>query len=172
MTNAPFHVLHVDSMWNGQPAPQRAASVALRLDPRALWVHVEAPFHADPPPAQAPGRCPALWEYEVVELFIAGPKTRYLEIELGPHGHYLVLQLSDIRCVITDELHIDFDVDRQSNRWTGAARIPREWLPSGPHRYNAFAIHGQGKARQYLAAHPTGGDRPDFHRLEACQPHP
>jgi len=31
---------------------------------------------------------------------------------------------------------------------------------------NAYAIHGQGSERRYLAAHAVRGAAPDFHRLE------
>ena len=31
-----------------------------------------------------------LWDYEVVELFLLNSDTEeYLELEFGPHGHYL-----------------------------------------------------------------------------------
>jgi hypothetical protein len=44
--------------------------------------------------------------------------------------------------------------------------LDRALLPPPPHRINAYAIHGQGTARRYLALHPVLGDEPDFHRLE------
>jgi hypothetical protein len=39
-------------------------------------------------------------------------------------------------------------------------------VPEGPWRFNAYAIHGVGAARRYLAHFPVPGPRPDFHRLE------
>jgi hypothetical protein len=48
----------------------------------------------------------------------------------------------------------------------GAAWIPRAWLPRGADRVNAYAIHGRGPSRRYLAAFPVPGDQPDFHRLD------
>ncbi len=48
--------------------------------------------------------------------------------------------------------------------------MPRSWLPPGPHRVNAYAIHGVGAARRYLAWAPSEGEGPDFHRLEAFRP--
>ena len=56
---------------------------------------------------------------------------------------------------------------REGGRWRGHARIPKAWLPPGCDRVNAFAIHGQGDDRRHLAWRPAGGEKPDFHRLEA-----
>jgi hypothetical protein len=99
--------------WDGLPLPAEEV-VILQLEATAdgLQLTVDAPFAGDPPPAHPPGSTPALWEHEVVELFVAdaaevtrweasgadpaaGPP--YCEIELGPHGHYLVLQLDAVR---------------------------------------------------------------------------
>lgn len=51
-------------------------------------------------------------------------------------------------------------------RWVAQVRLPVAWLPSGCDRLNAYAIHGVGAARRYLAFRALGGERPDFHRLE------
>jgi hypothetical protein len=34
-----------------------------------------------------------LCNHDVVELFLLGKDERYLQPEIGPYGHYLVLQL-------------------------------------------------------------------------------
>jgi hypothetical protein len=50
--------------------------------------------------------------------------------------------------------------------------IARTWdgtLPP-PHRLNAFAMHGLGLRRRYLAMEPVPGEAPDFHRLEHFLP--
>jgi len=43
----------------------------------------------------------------------------------------------------------------------GAARA----IPSSPRTPNAFAIHGIGDERRFLAWVPVPGSAPDFHRL-------
>ena len=74
-----------------------------------LVVAVDAPFYNDPRPhpdsaahhlhhepthvTDGKGclNFEGLWKFEVVELFIKGRSDKYVEIEMGPHGHYLIL---------------------------------------------------------------------------------
>ncbi|MCK6504885.1 hypothetical protein L6R53_16055 [Myxococcota bacterium] len=163
---APPLLLRVDRTWDGQAAdPGEVATLALHDDGDALGVEVDAPFHGDPPPPAPPGPTWALWEHEVVELFVVGPGQRYLEVELGPHGHHLVLQLHGVRNVVARELPLDLRVTCAAGRWQARARLPRALLPPGPHLANAYAIHGRGAGRRYLAWTPVPGPAPDFHRL-------
>jgi hypothetical protein len=94
--------------------------------------------------------------------------VRYLELELSPHGHHLVLRLEGIRRPVEQGLTLDYSavIDRDSGRWQGIAIVPLEWLPAAPRRVNAFAIHGVGASRRFLAWSPLPGEEPDFH-----QPH-
>lgn len=160
------YVLEIDATWDGQMArPDEAVQLCVEIDGDDLVIDVDAPFHGDPPPAAPPGATDGLWNHEVVELFVAsevGPK--YLEIELGPHGHHLVLQLDGIRTVVARGLAIAFTSRIAGDRWTGQARVPRAWLPPSPHRVNAYAIHGEGEARRYLALAAVPGEKPDFHQ--------
>ncbi len=142
-----------------------------------LHIQIDAPFHNDPAPDHPPGSVDGLWNFEVVELFIAGPPQRdgaipYLEVELGPHGHYLVLQLSDIRKVATQGFPLEFDaeIDFKARRWRGRAQIPASYLPPLPHHLNVYAIHGTGSKRCYLAWQPVPGARPDFHQPRCFVP--
>lgn len=167
--------LVVARTWDGVPVgPDEAVQLRLRREGDALRVRVEAPFHGDPAPPGAPGPCDGLWNHEVVELFLAGSGPGYLEIELGPHGHHLVLQLAGVRRVQASALPLDYRVERtpQGTRWRATARVPAAWLPPGPLRGNAYAIHGLGTARRYLAASPVPGDAPDFHRPDCFAPLP
>ena len=51
---------------------------------------VEANFYNDAKPDAEPGYLMGLWDYEVVELFLLNSHTEeYLELEFGPHGHFL-----------------------------------------------------------------------------------
>ena len=159
--------LEVDSTWDGHPArPDECVNLTLSSTLAGLRVEVDAPFHGDPPPPGEPGPCWELWEHEVVELFVVERGTeRYTEIELGPHGHFLVLQLDGVRHPVATQLPIAYATHVSGDRWMGQARIPWSLLPPGPHAVNAYAIHGVGRARRYLAAFPVPGPSPDFHRI-------
>jgi hypothetical protein len=149
--------------------PDEAISLRLSGLPESLLLEIEAPFHGDPQPPNEVGSTPGLWDFEVAELFISGPGEDYTEIEVGPQGHYLALRLSGVRNPIEEGLPLHVETAITGSRWRGRVHIPREILPVGPHRINAYGIHGQGGARRYLAAFPTGGDVPDFHSLESFQ---
>jgi len=159
--------LEIGSTWDGQPiGADERASVTLRLDFAGLHLAIDAPFHGDPPPAGAPGPTWALWEHEVVEVFVLGERERYTEIEIGPHGHHLVLTLDGRRTITARELPLAVSVSHEAGRWRADARLAAEFLPRGPHRVNAYAIHGLGLDRRYLCWTPVPGPAPDFHRLE------
>jgi hypothetical protein len=129
-----------------------------------LFIEVHAPYHGDPAPPNPPGSCPGLWEYEVVECFLVGDDERYLEIELGPHGHYFLLSLSGPRRVEREGMEAIYTITRGSTRWAGRMELSRALLPGTIRSVNAFAIHGVGSGRRYLSFHPLPGDRPDFHQ--------
>ncbi len=137
-----------------------------------LVIKVWAPFYNDPPiPANASeGSMDKLWEYEVAEVFLLGSDDHYLEIELGPKGQYLLLQLHGYRNVTKYPLFIDYYKAKiEDNRWTGEAHIPGIYMPPDLHKFNAYAIHGTDPKRQYLSLFPTPYGKykdPDFHRLE------
>ena len=57
------------------------------------------------------------------------------------------------------------EVSREGGRWQAIVRFPAGWLPCGLRAANAYAIHGLGPARRFLAASPVPGDEPDFHQL-------
>jgi hypothetical protein len=163
--------LVVAHTWDGRPIPrEEQARLALGLDAETLRIEVDAPWHGDPPPDARPGPCMGLWEYEVVELFLLGDNDRYLEVELGPHGHHLVLELHGVRRVVRSGMRIEYTTARRGARWRGVASLPAAWVPAGLCAGNAYAIHGSGTARRHLACFPAPGSAPDFHRLEACRP--
>ena len=167
----PRYHLFIAQDWQGNPLPpERHAVLGLRLTARALLLTIDAPYHGDPPPPGPPGPTPRLWEHEVVELFLAGPgppdAVPYTEVELSPCGHYLVLQLQGIRRTVAEGMPVRTRCRIDGKRWRGVVRVPLRLLPQPPWRVNAFAIHGTGRSRRYLAAAPMPGTRPDFH-----QPH-
>lgn len=167
--------LRIQTTWDGEAAePSEVAEIRLETGAGGggPGVLVDAPFHGDPPPPGSPGSTPDLWHHEVVELFVAeatddASAVRYLEVELSPHGHYLVLRFEGVRRPVEEGLPLEYEarIDRAAARWTGEARIPPEWLPPGPLRVNACAMHGTGDDRRYLTSAPLPpGDAPDFHQ--------
>ena len=153
--------LPIQHTWDGHAlATNEVARVELELGDIEITLRVDAPFHDDPPPGRD-----ELWMHEVVELMLVGADDIYLEIELSPHGRHLVLFLNGVRIVTHRDVTLDFRAEIAANRWRGVARIPLGWLPAETRRVNAFAMHGTGPSRRYLAWKPTSGPRPDFHRL-------
>jgi hypothetical protein len=156
--------------WRGEPVPDTEhCALHASMNEARLVVQVRAPFHGDPPPAGPAGRFARLWEHEVVELFLLGEGERYTEVELGPHGHYLALALDGARRVVDDRIEVELETRIEGRLWSARAELPRAHLPHPITRANAYAIHGAGRGRRHLAAHPVPGETPDFHRL-ACFP--
>lgn len=174
----PVPRLDIGHTWDGHPLPEPLAERAwVSLESASsshLRLVVEAPLHGDPPPPGPAGPCWGLWEHEVVELFLLGDRDCYVEIEVGPHGHHLVLLLEGVRNIVARELPLDVVVRPVGGggRWRCEADVPRIWLPRGPLRANAYAIYGQGAARRYCAWSPVPGPAPDFHRLDLFPPLP
>lgn len=160
--------------WDNKPVTHDPVHLTLTSDPAGLHLAVAAPFFRSPPsPPLPPGPCPQLWDYEVVEAFFMNDKDQYLEVELCPHGHHLVLVLNGRRNIVQEQLALAYDCEIQGNGWRGRAVIPASYLPPSPTRFNAFAIHGDGDKRVYEALYPATSDEhsmPDFHRLEYFQP--
>lgn len=165
-------ILRTQHLWDGSPAAEsEVATVKLALHADHLQVSVSAPFHDDPRPDGPTGPRWRLWEHEVVELFLAfvpadAPPV-YTEIELGPHGHHLVLQLVGVRNPIARELPLAYVATRDGSQWHGEATVPLSLLPPGTPpswRVNVAAIHGPPSARRYLTAARLQAAEPDFHR--------
>ena len=156
--------LEIACTWDGVPlATSARTAVRLALADDRLRIDVDAPFAGDPAPP-GHGSVPGLWEHEVVELFVFGSEGRYTEIELGPHGHWLVLRFDGVRRRVDEGHAIAFAARIDGARWRGTAWIPIELLPALAVRCNAFRISGRGPERRYEAAVPVPGERPDFHR--------
>lgn len=167
--------LSIERTWDGGPADvSEHVRVTLHRVAGGLALDVDAPYHGDPPPPAKPGPCDRLWEHEVVELFLAGDGARdrvaYTEVELSPHGHYLVLRLLGVRNAVDFGLPLAVRAEIAGARWRGRAVVPLAYLPAGNLRANAYAAHGRGAGRRYLAAHAVPGPQPDFHQPERFAP--
>lgn len=162
----------IAATWDGAPVAQEEhIQLEAWLDESGLHLRVDAPYHSDPPPPGPVGPTPGLWDYEVVEFFLLGADSQhYTEVELGPHGHHLVLCLSGVRSPSVVGVPLDFVALIEGDRWVGRATLAPKYLPEGPYCANACAIHGSGRERRYLSAALLAGEQPDFHRLEAFPP--
>jgi hypothetical protein len=143
-----------------------AATFDLQSTDTHLLIRIVAEHYDDPAPAALPGRTERLWEHEVAELFIAGCNGHYVEIEVGPHGHFLAYAFSGVRVLADPRFPIEIQwLATSGASWAAEFRINRDQLPPRPWRVNAFAINGLGDKRQWLSAFempaPTG---PDFHQ--------
>lgn len=137
MIEEPRAQLLIDRTWDGRPLPP-AEWVHLDLTATAegLRIAVDAPFAGEPPPPHPPGPTPGLWEYEVVELFLADADTvcawitaganpssgpAYSEIELGPYGHHLVLTFGAVRRPLAVGLPITYEGSPEAMALAAAA---------------------------------------------------
>ena len=155
--------LEIQHTWDGiAVGVDEVVAMTMELGHSELTLRIDAPFHGDPPPDGDD-----LWMFEVVELMLVGADVAYLEVELSPHGQYLVLCLHGERHVVERGAVLEYDATIQGARWQGVAHLPIGWLPVETSRLNAFAMHGRNQERRHLAWKPTGGPRPDFHRLKA-----
>jgi hypothetical protein len=158
--------LAIERRWDGGPS-ESGARGALELwlagDFLALRAELRQPG-APRVPAAPPGtRVEGLWEYDVVECFLAGAGGRYLEVELGAAGHFLVLSFRARR--IRSDAHSALRTRVEHGRapggaWWAALRLPLALVPPGVRALDAFAIAGG----ELLANRPLPGPFPDFHQ--------
>ncbi|KAK6043063.1 hypothetical protein COOONC_19432 [Cooperia oncophora] len=97
-------------------------------------------YNNPPAPNHTAGATPQLYNYEVLEIFMANNKDQYVEIELGPHQQWL--------CLLLDGERKSFNEDVS--------------------RINAYEIHNENDTTVYEAMNPTPYGKykgPDFHRL-------
>ena len=157
----------IERTWAGEPLE---VSATVYVD--FYGVRVDAPFFGQDVRPEGHGRHPRLWEHEVVEVFLAEGRddtSPYIEIEVGPFGHWLVLGFTGYRrAVPLDEVVVGYDAVIEGDRWRGHLKLESTWwhevLERSRHG-NAFAIH-QLSTRRYCAAFgPDEGRPPDFHHL-------
>ncbi|VDP02273.1 unnamed protein product [Soboliphyme baturini] len=176
----------IDKNWRGEPVDHEPFHVHLewffqrlkgRPHKRVVKAFVEGPLFDDPAePDDLGGVCHNLYDYECVELFFANGKNQYLEIEIGPHGHWLVLLFKERRVPLhlNDDLELEVQNVFEGNTWRSVFEIPLAYFPPKVSRFNGYALHGSGKNRHYEAVHPIfdgrPNDAPDFHRLEFFRP--
>ncbi len=163
--------LRINRYWNGAACPDRRlhGTVTLSSTPEGLRITATLPHQVSPNiPAQPPGtRVANLWQYDVVECFMVGSK-KYLEVELGAGGHFLILDFCKRAPRVRDHEYQHFrptlewlpSVPEDPDRWRSAIVIPWEMVPKRPNALNAFVIVRD----QFLAYHATEGSTPNFHQ--------
>lgn len=163
-----LHVV-VDALWNAKPCPNPSvrAEIGLAASDEGLELFVAMPRREDERLPKAPmgTRVEGLWNYDVVEVFLRGPGTRYLEIELGAGGHYLVLGFDGVRQRVADFQDRELIVihHKNKNQWTSEIVIPWEMVPRAIRSMNAYVI----ASGEFLALSPVPGTEPDFHQPDA-----
>lgn len=165
--------LVIASTWDGRelaPAERSHVEIALtsadsgsRAIVQLTW---DAPFAESAAPPAPAGYYPDLWQHEVVEVFIAGAGQEYLELEVGPYGHYALFGFARERQRDRTISLREFTFGTDMGRFCGRAAFDAAELPAGALRWNAYRITGAEPPRQYQAAVAVPGARPDFHRLE------
>ena len=201
MTSGPV-VCTVGKLWSGQELPENehiTVKVDISHDQTSLVISVDAPFYNDAKPGMAAGEgeqessangllrsmsVDGLWNYEVVEVFIKGRSDKYVEVEMGPHGHYLILACDGYRQCFNRGIHpltYTASISEDGSRWSGKLVCPLHLLPppadipSAEYSLNAYGIHGTAEDRVYAVAYgppQAEGDYyavPDFHKLELFQ---
>ena len=80
---------------------EETVNLTLDCGTEFLRFEIDAPFYDHQPPPADPGFFDGLWNYDVVEVFFGrGPFGGYIEVEFGPHGHYLGYVLDGPRSVV------------------------------------------------------------------------
>jgi hypothetical protein len=161
--------LPIQRHWDGTrcPDPRRRGELCLALVADGL--EITASFERQRPPRlpdAPPGtRVANLWEYDVVECFLAGAGGRYLEVELGAAGHFLVLEFDAPRRRANEHANLRLPVSfrEDAERWQARLRLPLSLVPADLCALNAFAIAGGS----HFAHHPVPGRAPDFHQPQS-----
>jgi hypothetical protein len=163
-------VFHIDRLWNGEVCPddRLKAAVTISQTQDGLLVRASMPELHDQkvPEVQKGKRVDNLWTFDVVELFLVGPGHRYLEIELGAGGHWLVLGFDRLRHRESDHelLKPWFRFWKtEKKEWFSQITIPWNIVPENLRAINAFVI----AAGKHLSFSPLPGDKPDFHQPDS-----
>ena len=159
-------VLPLRASWDGTALADPRLHGFLALSAEAAGLRVRGglpdPAPGPAPPAPVGSRVAKLWETDVVELFWVGPEGRYVELELGAHGHFLVLSFRAPRDRVDAHETLRPEVGHRldAHGWETALCLPWSLLPQPLEALAAFAL-ARGA---YVAAHPLPGTAPDFHQ--------
>lgn len=169
--------IEIETDWQGRPAGPKTVA-RLTWTPEALYVAFDCAYEALHVDEAAPTDVehPKLYAFDAVELFL-DPKPRsghtYREIELGPLGHFMDIDVNRRRrqrgdVTWSSGLDVATSIDREARRFIIEARIPAKALyvnelTRGEWRLGLYRISGKRPDRVYLARFPTRTRRPNFH---------
>ena len=172
----------IASIHSAQLSATPSPRVVLERQGSDVRFKTRAPWWQNPAPESPAGSVWGLWEYEVIEIFIVGQGGRYLELEIGPWGHHLMLTLNapreiERRHLIPAQLYCERDAVTQDEdipylTWLSEGLISAEHLPV-PYRdqemvpywrVNSFWCFSWDDKRYHCSAYPLPGERPDFHQ--------
>ncbi|RMZ94708.1 hypothetical protein BpHYR1_018391 [Brachionus plicatilis] len=162
----------IETTWNNETINHEPVKFTFEPDADSvgLVIKIDAPFFNDPAkPSEKIGEFFNLWDYEVAEVFFLNKEGKYLELEFGPHGHFVSILFKGPQDVVNKSLIVDYQAEISENRWSGIAKIPEAYFPINTTKMNAYAIHGSDKNRVYESLFPTPNgkyEHPNFHRLE------
>ena len=163
--------LPIERQWNGAPGGAVRASLELSVVGSALELRSELRQPGPPrvPDARRGTRVANLFEYDVVECFLAGAGGSYLELELGAGGHFLALSFRARRIRSDEHRRLLPNVTHHhasDGTLRTVLRFPCALLPAGIRGLGAFAIAGG----LFLAHRPVPGAAPDFHQPDRFAP--
>jgi hypothetical protein len=159
-------VLGVERYWDGAPCPHAHLHGRVELSAREDGLELSASLPHQPrpriPEAKRGVRVADLWEYDVVECFLVGAGGRYLEVELGAGGHFLVLSFSAprVRSDAHETLRPALEFTSDARGWCAQLLLDWALVPPGVEALNAFVIASD----THLAYAPLPGGAPDFHQ--------
>lgn len=166
--------LSVNRRWDGTPLePRDVLEMTIAETPQGIAAQFTAHLAPTYTVPNAPvGFTQGLWDYDVVELFFARPDGSYVEIEVGPAGHWLVYEFSGYR-EASDKTPrpLAYRTRVEDGVWSGTFAIPSAWLrcPLQEFRVNVYQIRSTAYRREYLAWRSVPSIEPDFHRVECFE---
>lgn len=168
-------MITIEHHWDGTALPHAEyAQCSIALEDQYVTVRATAvlPYGICAPNAPV-GFADGLWEYDVLELFAVAPDGTYVEVELGPRGHWLAYWFLSYRhrdAREIDRTQMVYTTQVEGNTWTAQCRFPSAWLPAqwAQLRWNVYQIRRRGDAGEYdyLAWKSDPTVAPDFHRTE------
>ncbi len=167
----------IDTDWRGAPSgPETIARLAWSED--ALFFSFDCAYEDLVVDASAATDTehPELYRFDAVEVFLdpdlATPST-YVELEVGPRGHFLDIDVDRDRrprgvVAWSSGMTVSTTVDAAARRYRIETRVPaaalgRPRLAPAELRIGLYRLAGRADARRYLARFPTGTARPSFH---------
>ncbi len=171
-------VVTIDTDWRGDAFALLETHARIVWMPDALFLAFDGTYSGtiDAPEAPTDTDCTELYRHDALEAFIdpdPGSPETYLELELGPAGHFLDIAVDRSRRPRGDTawssgLTLASRLDAATHRFAIESRIPSAALGDRPLeptvlRIGLYRIARVDDTRHYLARFPTGTERPSFH---------